>query len=184
MDDRGQATPLLALLVLAVGGLIVGLARFGVDLTHAARATAAADAAALAGAAEGTGAAEDLAARNGGEVLSIEHDGHDVEVRVRVGDTWTVARAERAGGRDGVRTWVSPDGAGGAGLAPGLRRRLGVAARLLRQPVPVVEASGRTAAVPAAFVARLVGVAGRAGLCRPAPRTDPVRFASCPGPAT
>lgn len=180
MNERGQATPLVALLVLAIGGLIFGLARFGATTTHAAQAQAAADAAALAAAAEGRDAAEALARANGGDVATFEQLGADVQVRVRVGDTWAVARARRTGG-GGVTGWVGRESVRGAGarLAPELRAALEAAAALLHQPVPIVQAGGTAFAVPRSFAARLASVAPHVGLCRLPTQTDPVRFASC-----
>ena len=183
MDQRGQATPLVALLVLAVGGLVFGLARFGVTTTHAARAQAAADAAALGAAAEGREAAEGLAAANGGDVATYEELGAEVQVRVRVGDTWAVARARRVGGAGGLVGWVGRSSSGGIAtrLAPELRAALEAAAALLHQPVPIAGGGGRAVDVPRSFAARLASVAPRVGLCRLRSQTDPVRFASCPG---
>jgi hypothetical protein len=183
VNERGQATPLLALVVLALGGLIFGLARFGATASHAAQAQAAADAAALAGAAEGRDAATSLAAANGGEILAYDEAGREVEVRALVGDAWAVARARRTGGGGGVTGWVGSEGAGGAGdrLAPDLRRALEAAAELLHQPVPIVRAQGREVAVPGTFAPRLAAVAERVGLCRLPSQPDPVRFAACPG---
>lgn len=184
MEERGQATPLVALLVLAIGGLVFGLGRFGATATHAAQAQAAADAAALGGAAEGREAAEGLARANGGDVATYEELGTDVQVRVRVGDTWAVARARRVGGGDGgLVGWVGQASAGGVGarLAPEVRTALQAAASLLHQPVPIVGGGGRAVDVPRSFAARLATVASRVGLCRLRSQTDPVRFAPCPG---
>lgn len=183
MDQRGQATPLVALLVLAVGGLVFGVARFGATTTSAAQAQAAADAAALGGAAGGRDEAEDLATTNGGELATYEALGAEVQVRVRVGDTWAVARARRVGGFGRLAGWVGRSSAGGVAdrLAPELRVALEAAAALLHQPVPIVGGGGRAVDVPRSFAARLASVAPRVGLCRLRSQTDPVRFASCPG---
>ena len=180
-DQRGQATPLLALVVVAIGGLTLGLARFGVTTTHAARSQAAADAAALAGAAEDRSAADVVAAANGAEVLSFEVDGRDVEVRARVGDTWAVARARRVAGGT-VGGWVGRSSIGGVAgrLGDELRSALADAARLLRQPVPITAAGGRWVDVPHSFAARLAEVGTDVGLCRRSTQTDPVRFDLCP----
>jgi hypothetical protein len=94
-DERGSAAPLLAVLVVAVGGLCFALGRMGGQVDDRARAQTAADAAALAGAADGEGAARALARANGARVLSIEVDGHEVQVTVRVGEAEAVARATR-----------------------------------------------------------------------------------------
>jgi hypothetical protein len=185
--ERGQATPLLALLVLAVGGLIFGLARFGATATHAAQSQAAADAAALAGAAEDRDAAEELAAANGGEVATYEQLGTDVQVRVRLRDTWAVARARRSGGdgSGGLRGWVGQSSAGGLGarLPADVRDALEAAAALLHQPVPIADVRGRSFAVPRSFAARLSSVAQRVGLCRLSSPTDPIRFEACLDPS-
>lgn len=183
MDERGQVTPLVALVVLAIGGLLFGVGRFGGIAAQAAQAQAAADAAALAAAAEGSEAAGAMAEANGGVVATVEQLGTDVQVRVRVGETWAVARARRIGGGDaGVRGWVGQSSAGGVGarLAPALRVALERAAALLDQPVPIAEGGGRTIAVPRPFAARLAFVAPSVGLCRLPSQTDPVRFTACP----
>lgn len=96
-DDRGQVVPLLALLIVAVGGLALGLGRLGGDAVEAAQARTAADAAALAGAAEGESAARALAQANGAELVSFVPEGPEVQVRTRVGDAEAVARAARGG---------------------------------------------------------------------------------------
>jgi hypothetical protein len=186
VNEHGQTTPLLALVMLAVGGLIFGLARFGATAAHAAQAQSASDAAALAGAAEGADAADTLAAANGGEVLTYETIDGAVQVRARVGDTWAVARARRTGGGGGVTGWVGTEGTGGvaSALAPPLRAALEDAAALLHQPVPIAEASGRAVAVPGNFAPRLAAVAARVGLCRLPSQPDPVRFELCPGART
>lgn len=93
-DERGQATPVLAMSLVAllvVVGLVLALVGAASDR---AAAQAAADAAALAGAAEGPDAAERLAAANGAELVSFEDLGGVVEVKVRVGSSAAVARAE------------------------------------------------------------------------------------------
>ena len=184
-DERGQAVPLLALLVVAIGGLTLGLARFGVAATHAARAQAAADAAALAGAAEDRAAAEALARANGAEVATSAAAGGEVEVRVVAGRAWAVARARATGG-SAVGGWVGRSASAGAAtrLTPELRTALAAAADLLRQPVPIAAGSGRWVAVPRSFEARLAAVASSVGLCQQTAQTDPVRFQLCQdGPA-
>jgi hypothetical protein len=182
MDENGQATPLLAVLVLAVGGLLVALARFGADASHIAQAQSAADAAALAGAAEGRDGAERLAGANGGSITAYDARGREVEVRAQVGDGWAVARAVRTGGGGAITGWVGVDGSGGAAarLSPRLRAALDDAATMLRQPVPIEAAAGSWVVVPTPFVARLASVADRAGLCQQRPQVHPVRFVLCP----
>ena len=95
MHERGSILPLVALVILATGGLVVGLGRLGADAVARARASAAADAAALAGAADGPEAADLLARSNGGRLVDYSVDGTDVEVTVRVGRAEAVARARR-----------------------------------------------------------------------------------------
>ena len=100
--DRGQAVPLMtAMLVLAMGSLIVTI-EIGRLLNASAAARTAADAAALAGAAAGRAAAESIAAANGGVLVAYDEeapaDGSDgllVNVAVRVGRASQTARAER-----------------------------------------------------------------------------------------
>ncbi len=96
--QRGSVLPLVALLIVAAGGLCVGLGRLGGDAVQAAQARTAADAAALAGAAEGEGVARDVADDNGAVLVAFVQDGLDVEVRARVGDAEAVARATRTAG--------------------------------------------------------------------------------------
>ncbi len=101
--QRGSVLPLVALLIVAVGGLCVGLGRLGGDAVQAAQARTAADAAALAGAAEGEAAAREVAGANGAVLVAYVQDGLDVEVRARVGDAEVVARATRTAGGAAVR---------------------------------------------------------------------------------
>lgn len=95
-DERGSVTPLVALVVLAVGGLCMGLGRLGGDAVAAARARTAADAAALAGAADGEDAARSLAEANGAVLVEFRVEGSEVQVRARVSDAVADARAARA----------------------------------------------------------------------------------------
>ncbi len=96
-EARGQVAPLLAVLIVAAGGLCLGLGRLGGDAVEAAQARTAADAAALAGAAEGESAAREVAVANGAELVSFVPEGPEVQVRTRVGGQEAVARAARAG---------------------------------------------------------------------------------------
>lgn len=202
-DERGSVIPLLALLVVAVGGLCLGLGRLGGDAVAVAQAQTAADAAALAGAAEGEDAARSVAVANGGELVAFVPDGLEVQVRARVADAEAVARARRRPGSG------SAAGAGAAGLTPEMRAALARAEGLLGSPVPIVSGWRSSAAqaalyarrgsnpypvarpgtsahergtavdVPAAFVPRLLGVAAAAGLCQTLPQTDPIHFELC-----
>lgn len=204
LQERGSITPLVAVVVLAVGGLIAGFGRLGAVAADAARARSAADAAALAGAAEGEQAARRLAGANGGRIESFELAGTAAQVRVRYGRATATARAvaEGAGGADDV--------ASVAGMTQELRDALEEAARLLgvdavpitsgwrstaRQaalyanraanPFPVARPGtsaherGTAVDVPRTFAPRLAAVAARVGLCRPWPDTDPVHFELC-----
>lgn len=94
--ERGSVTPLVALVMLAVGGLCLGLGRLGADAVSSARARTAADAAALAGAAEGEDAARSLAEANGATLVEFRSEGAEVQVRARVGDFEVDARAARS----------------------------------------------------------------------------------------
>jgi hypothetical protein len=90
--DRGQAMPWLLLVMLTAMALVAFAARLGPVVDDAARARTAADAAALAGAASGEAPARELAAANGGELVSFVRTGSTVEVVVQVGEVR--ARAE------------------------------------------------------------------------------------------
>src|SRR5688500_14832942 len=96
--ERGQALPLLALVIVLGGGAVVLLGRLGGAAVERARAVAAADAAALAGAADGRAAAADAAAANGGRLGHYEELGDDARVRVSLGDAEASARARRTEG--------------------------------------------------------------------------------------
>lgn len=204
--ERGSITPLLALLVLAVGGLSLGLGRLGGDAVAAAQARTAADAAALAGAAEGQAAAHDVVVANGGELVSFVTEGDEVQVQARVHDAVAVARARRTGSVfDPAATATGNVG----GLAPAMKAALARAEALLGGPVPITSGwrspakqrvlwdnrgsnpfpvarpgtsaheRGLAVDVPRSFVPRLAAVAGASGLCQPLPRTDPIHFELC-----
>lgn len=109
--ERGSVTPLVALVMLAVGGLCLGLGRLGGDAVAAARAQSAADAAALAGAAEGEEAARALAEANGAVLVAFLAEGPEVQVRTRVGGAEADARAARSPAPAGARSCrPAPDG--------------------------------------------------------------------------
>jgi len=97
-DDRGQATPVVAAVVVLAAIVALALARAGGVAVDGARARTAADAAALAGAAEGRAAAGALAAANDGTLVDYAELGTDVLVRVRVGSVTAQARARQEGG--------------------------------------------------------------------------------------
>ena len=100
--DRGQAAPLMVVMLLVVTVVAVATVEIGQLLDESARARTAADAAALAGAAAGRNEAAALAAANGGLLLSYSEQeavGDSgavlVTVAVRVGRAGRTARAER-----------------------------------------------------------------------------------------
>ena len=93
--EQGQVVPLVALVMVAVGVMLYGVAVLGRSAIDRAQAQSAADAAALAGAAAGDGAARQVASANGAAVVSIERFGPDVRVVVRVGHNRRSARARR-----------------------------------------------------------------------------------------
>ncbi len=92
-DDRGQAIPLLAVVLVVVFVVLLGVVRVSAVVADRGRARAAADAAALAGVREGRAGAERLAAANDAIVVSFVARGPTVEVRVRAGDAEASARA-------------------------------------------------------------------------------------------
>lgn len=100
--DRGQAAPLMVVMLLVLAAALVATVEVGRLLDESARARTAADAAALAGAAAGRTEASALAAANGGSLLAYtEQDGPGdsdtllVTVTVQVGRASQTARAER-----------------------------------------------------------------------------------------
>lgn len=95
-DECGQATVLLlAVMVLAVL-TTVALGHFAARLSARDRAQAAADAAALAGTTGGRRSAEQLAAANGGVLVSFAAVGEAVQVTVLCDGESATARATRA----------------------------------------------------------------------------------------
>ncbi len=92
--ERGQALPLVALVLVLVLLLALVIGAVGEATIDRARAQTAADAAALAGAAEGLDAARELARRNGARLVSFDA-GPPVEVVVEVDGRRAVARAEK-----------------------------------------------------------------------------------------
>lgn len=204
--ERGSILPFIALAMVLAGVSMVLLARVGGAATARAGARNAADAAALAGAAEGRTAAVALAEANGAELLSYSDEGLDTLVRVRLGPAEASGRARRSGDRnDGTGTGTGST----TGLAPAMRAALARAEQLLGQPVPITSGfrsteqqaalyanrannpypvaapgtsmheRGLAIDVPADFVARLLSVAAKAGLCHPFPVDDPIHFEVC-----
>lgn len=91
--ERGQATPLMAAVVVLAGLVALAVVHMGGEAVDAARARTAADAAALAGAAEGRQGAAAVAEANGGRLVGYREVGTDVVVVVRVGAVESRARA-------------------------------------------------------------------------------------------
>jgi len=180
--EHGQVLPLLTLVIVVAGGLCLAAGRLGGAAVDEARAATAADAAALAAAAAGPGAAAEVAAANGARLSRVETAGTDTRVSVEVGAGATAsARARRSAPERG-------------GPAPALRAALARAAQLVGAAVPVVapppgetalgdavarHGRGLAVDVQASFVATLVPVAARAGLCRPYPEAHPTHFELC-----
>lgn len=101
VEERGQVTPFVALVVVLVAALVVMLGRLGQNATDQARAQTAADAAALAGVVEGEDAAAELAESNGAELLLFVADGEGVVVRVALRRAEARARAVASRPADG-----------------------------------------------------------------------------------
>lgn len=93
--DRGQATPLWAIVLVLAALLLVPTGLLIRATVERAEARSAADAAALAGALDGERAARAVAQANGAELTDYEERGDLVEVTVVVGDRRATARAER-----------------------------------------------------------------------------------------
>lgn len=109
LGDRGQAVPLMVVMLLVLMVAVAATVEIGRFLDESARARTAADAAALAGAAAGRTEAAALAEANGGLLLSYteqEADGDPnallVTVAVQVGRASQTARAER------LVEWTAP----------------------------------------------------------------------------
>ena len=109
LRDRGQAAPLVVVILLVLMVAVAATVEIGRFLDESARARTAADAAALAGAAAGRTEAAALAEANGGLLLSyteLQADGDSnallVTVAVQVGRARQTARAER------LIEWTAP----------------------------------------------------------------------------
>ena len=94
-SDRGQATPLWAVVVVLAALLLVPTGLLIRAAVERAEARAAADAAALAGALDGEAEARRIAVANGGRLRSYVERHDLVEVVVVVGGRQATARAER-----------------------------------------------------------------------------------------
>lgn len=174
--ERGQALPLLAILLVLAAALAVVVAELGSAAVQRARARTAADAAALAGAAAtpsaAAAAARAVAEANGAELVAFTVDGAIVEVDVRHGRATARATAEA----------TAPPASALAGASPALAAAFARAEQLLGRPVDVagVSADGRTVEVSEMDSGPLAAAAGNAGLCRQAPPARPVHFRACP----
>lgn len=93
--ERGQATPLIAVVLVLAGLLLVPTGLLVRAAVERAEAQSAADATALAGALDGEAAARRIAADNGADLITFTARGDTVEVTVVVGDRRATARAER-----------------------------------------------------------------------------------------
>lgn len=91
-DDDAQVTPLLAIVLALVAGIMIFAARLGVHAGDHARAEAAAEAAALAGALGDLDDARRIAAANGASLVALE-PGPPVVATVRMGDVEATAAA-------------------------------------------------------------------------------------------
>jgi hypothetical protein len=141
-DDRGQSTPLVAMLLAVVIVVLTALGPMGQVLARRTQARTAADAAALAGAAEGEEAAGRLADANGAELVEFRQGGTgEVVVHVRVGDVdaWARAQGRRGAAPEAGAGTPAGEGSGAsrAGLAPAMQAALARADELLGHPVPV-----------------------------------------------
>ena len=100
-DERGQATPLVLVVVVLAVVVTFAVAHLGRSVVDAGRARTAADAAALAGVEGGRDAAARLAAEHGAAILSWSASGPSdavtVTVTVRVGRARASASATNRG---------------------------------------------------------------------------------------
>lgn len=102
--DCGQIVPVAAIVLLLMLGIVMALAQLGHHAANSAKARTAADAAALAGAAGSREQAERIVALNGARLVKYLDAYSWVEVTVSVGESESVARAER------IRTLVPGPG--------------------------------------------------------------------------
>ncbi len=104
--EAGQLLPLYALVVLVACGALVLVAHLGQLAHRRAQARTAADAAALAGVAGGRDEADRVADANGAVLEGFVSNDGEVTVRVQVGGTHAIARAQRD---QGCRQSDQPD---------------------------------------------------------------------------
>jgi hypothetical protein len=94
-DERGQAAPLVVIVIAVLLAVVVGVARLGTAAAADAAAQAAADATALAAALDGQAAGEQVAAANHAAITTFRQDGVLVQVEVERAGRRAVATAER-----------------------------------------------------------------------------------------
>ena len=107
--DRGQAVPMMMVVLLVAMVAVVATIEIGRLLDESAQARTAVDAAALAGAAAGRDEAARIAAANGGQLLSyVEDPPTDGDDAVRVTVTVQVGRIDRTARAEALVEWVAP----------------------------------------------------------------------------
>lgn len=93
--ERGQAVPIVLLVLVFACAVCLAVARLGSLLAQREHVRHAADAVALAGAIDGEDGARNIAAANGVTLVSFTADGDQVAVVARAGRFSALARAER-----------------------------------------------------------------------------------------
>jgi Transmembrane domain of unknown function (DUF3566)/Putative Flp pilus-assembly TadE/G-like len=184
-EERGQAAPLLCVVIVLAGVVAVLLADLGGAAAARARAQTAADAAALAGAAAGRQAADEVAAANRARVVAFWVDGADTVVQVQAGAARATARARRFGGARPVRA-VARGRSPPAGAAIGAMGRSHTLRDVASEPQPGM-AAGDAAAASVTESARdeLRTPASSASIAAPAaPRPSPADIPTTAVPVT
>lgn len=194
-SQRGQAIPVMALVLWSVAAAALLVAMVGARAVSLARAQGAADATALSEAAR-SGSGASVAARNGVALDTLVTDGAEVDVVIGLGGVRAGARARAMRG-----SWV--------GLHPMLQAALRRAEAALGEPVIVVSGlrsrseqealwadrhsnpypvappgtslheRGLAVDVPLRQAASLATLEGITGMCQPLPLVDPVHFTLC-----
>ncbi len=154
-EESGQVLPLVALMIVVMGGGCLALGRLGGAAVARAQAVTAADAAALAGAADTKEAAASAAGWNGARLLSYEELGTDVRVKVERAGARATARARKVAATGDVFFDDHPGPATSQrGLAPAMRNALERAGAALGAPVPVTSGFRSRAQQAALFANR------------------------------
>jgi len=117
-DERGQAVPLVAVVVVIAVVLTAAMGHFGRDVVDAGRARTAADAAALAGVEGGRAASARLAAEHGAELVAWSRSGDDRAITVRVTVRVGRARASAAASNTAASNAAASNTASDAARAP------------------------------------------------------------------